>query len=121
MALSIQTDSRGTQTPDAVPLPRPFLDVYVEGTSCVVHVAGELDLTTKDQLFAVATVGKHPAMVIDVADVTFMDCSGFGALVASGLVINGDDRTLRIRGLTGQPAHLCDLIAKLERTPEPVG
>jgi anti-anti-sigma factor len=105
----------------AAPVPQLAVNLHLEGDRCVVHVTGELDLATRDQLFIASTAGNHPAMVIDLAGVTFMDCSGFGALVACRRVINSrEGATLTIRGLTGQPARLFGLIAELEKkSPNP--
>ncbi len=90
---------------------------HLEGNTCVLQVTGELDLATRNQLFTASTAGNHLTTMIDLADVAVMDCSGFGALVASRLAVEGEGRTLDIRGATRQPAHLLELIAELERTP----
>ncbi len=90
------------------------INVYPEGDTCVVHAAAELDMASGDQLFVAATAGSHPATVIDLADLTFMDCGGYRSLVASRLVIEQDGRTLSGRGQTGEPARLLNLIAELE-------
>lgn len=88
-----------------------LLDVVHVGNVCVVSVSGELDRASCDQLVSVATGGDKPAIVIDLGGVTFMDCSGFGALVASRLAIEGTGRSLTITGQTGEPARLWKLIA----------
>ena len=93
-----------------------LLSVYPEGESCVVHATGELDLASRNQILAASTAGNHPAMVIDLAGVTFMDCGGYGSLVASRLVLEQAGRALTITGPTGQPARLLDRIAAMERT-----
>jgi anti-anti-sigma factor len=95
-------------------LPELSVNVYPEGDSCVVHISGELDMATRNRLFSASTAGHHSTMVIDLAGVTFLDCSGYGSLVASRRIIEGDGRTLTVRGATGQPAHLFELIAALE-------
>lgn len=92
-----------------------LLNVFPEGNTCVVYAKGELDLASRNQFFVASTAGNHPAMVIDLAGVTFMDCSGYGSLVASRLAIEGGGRKLTIRGRTGQPARLLGLIAAFER------
>ncbi len=96
--------------------PRPvlLLDVFTTRNACVVHVTGELDLATRDQLVSVSTAGHHPTMVIDLGGVTFMDCSGYDALDTSRLVIEAEGRSVAITGQTGQPARLFQLIAELE-------
>ena len=102
----------------AAPLPNGDLILHVHpgADSCVIQATGELDLASRNQLFVASTAGNHPAMVIDLAGVTFVDCSGYGSLVASRLVVEREGRALTIRGQTGQPARLLDLIAALEKT-----
>jgi anti-anti-sigma factor len=90
------------------------LNVFPEGDSCVVHAGGELDLAGRNRLFEAATAGNHPLMVIDLAGVTFMDCSGHGSLVESRLALEEQGRMLQIRGATAQPARLLEMIAELE-------
>ena len=97
--------------------PRLLLDVYITQHTCVVHVTGELDLATRNQLLSASTAGHHPDMVIDLGGITFMDCSGYRSLVAARRIIEGEGRSLRIRGQTGQPARFLDLVAELEQRP----
>jgi anti-anti-sigma factor len=102
-------------------------DVSIAGSTRVVRVTGELDLAARDQLVSVSTTGHHPAIVIDLGGVAFLDCSGYGALVTSRNIIEGEGRSVTITGQTGQPARLFDLIAELENerregsTPVAVG
>ena len=81
---------------------------------CVIFAGGELDLATRDQLFVALTKVDHQTVVVDLADITFMDCCGYGALVAARHVVEGGGRTLTISGQTGQPARLFELIATVE-------
>jgi len=90
------------------------INVFPEASSCVVHVSGELDLATSDTLFIASSACNHPSMVIDLGGLTFMDCGGYRCLVACRLAIGGRGGTLVIRGQTGQPARLLDLIRGLE-------
>jgi anti-anti-sigma factor len=108
-----------SSAPIGTPTTTLSLNVVPEGNHCVIHVSGELDLSTRDQLYATSTTGDHPAMVIDLADVTFMDCCGYGTLIASARAVQAEGRSLGIRGQTGQPAHLMRLIAELEATGGP--
>ena len=85
-----------------------------EDTRCVVWATGELDAESHDQLVVAATAGDHPAMVIDLEGVTFMDCSGYGSLTTSRLAVESDGRELTTRGQTGQPARLFEVIEELE-------
>ena len=95
--------------------PRLLLQASVTQNTCVVHVTGELDLATRDQLVSASTAGHHPGMMIDLAGVTFMDCAGYRALVASRRIIESEGRSLMITGQAGQPKRFLDLIAELER------
>ena len=97
--------------------PRLLLDVFITPNTCVVHVAGELDLATRNQLVSAATAGHHPNMQIDLAGVTFMDCSGYRALIAARRIIEGEGRSLTVTGETGEPARFLDLIDELEQCP----
>lgn len=90
------------------------LSVLSEGDTCVVCATGELDRASSDRLFAASTADGHRQVSIDLAAVSFMDCSGYGGLVASRLRLEGDGRTLTVRGITGQPKRLVDLIERLE-------
>jgi anti-anti-sigma factor len=113
MPTMVRSDSTVRVSTD-LPSPKFFIDLHPEGRCCVVHVVGELDLATRNQLFVAATAGNHSFMVMDLAEVSFMDCTGYGSLVAARRVIEGGDRTFMIGGQTGQPAHLLNLIAALE-------
>lgn len=94
--------------------PALLLRVFSAHDTVMVDVTGEVDLASRDQLVSVATAGGHPSVVIDLAGCTFMDCSGYSALVAARLAIEADGRSLTVTGQTGQPARLFDVIA--ERT-----
>lgn len=87
--------------------------VLAEGDSCVIRAFGELDLMSRHKLLSLSAAGDHPAMVIDLAGLTFMDCSGYQSLVASRSFIESGGRTLTIRGETGQPARVLELIASV--------
>lgn len=97
--------------------PELLLHVFTSQSSRFVYVTGELDLATRDELVSASTTGHHPDMVIDLGGVTFMDCSGYGALIDSQRIIESQGRSLTITGQTGQPARLFDLIAELEEYP----
>lgn len=97
------------------PQPRLLVTVTNGHSTRTVHVAGELDLATRDQLVSVSTGGADTNTVLDLRGITFMDCTGYGALVASRLALEAEGRTLAITGETGQPARLFGLIAELQR------
>ena len=93
---------------------RLLILLSTEGDCRVVWVTGELDAASSAQLVVAATAGDHPAMVIDLAGVNFMDCGGYGSLTTSRLSVEHDGRVLTTRGQVGQPARLFELIAALD-------
>jgi len=97
------------------PEPKLSIRVFTAHETRVIHVTGELDLATCDQLVTASTAGPHPTMTIDLGGVTFMDCSGYGSLIASRHIIQSQGGALTITGQTGQPARLFELIAELEK------
>ncbi len=94
-----------------------LLNVHTEADSRVVSASGELDLASRNRIFVTSTSGSHPTTVIDLSGVTFMDCGGYGSIVAARVVIEQEGRRLTVRGQTGQAAHLIDLISTIERAP----
>ena len=92
------------------------LRVSQEGRSRVVRVCGELDNETRNQLVVMCVAGNQPAVIVDLTGLTFMDCAGYGAIVAIRDVIEHSARSLTIRNQTGQPARLLDMIAALEHS-----
>ena len=91
------------------------LSVAFKGESCVVRIVGELDLATRDRLLLACTARHHLSVIVDLSGLTFMDCSGYGGLVAARTVLEADSRTLRVRGGRGQPGRLLIWIGELEQ------
>ncbi|MFF2815310.1 STAS domain-containing protein [Kitasatospora cineracea] len=83
-----------------------------------VRVKGEIDLDTAPPLrCALATaLDSHREVVLDLSEVTFMDCAGLGALVrarnqadrrGARLVLHGaEPHVVRLLKLTGLHRHL---------------
>jgi anti-sigma B factor antagonist len=70
------------------PADLPEFQTRVErcGTTAVVHVRGELDLYAAPRLHdeLLDVLGQaHDALIVDLAEVSFIDSSGLGILVAS--------------------------------------
>jgi anti-anti-sigma factor len=85
-----------------------------------VHVTGELDIATRDLVHRACLAGGHLVVAVEMADTTFMDCSGYGGLVAARLDLERRGGSLTLRGPTGQPAALLALLAAPEEsTPTP--
>jgi|SRR5689334_22367332 anti-anti-sigma factor len=89
----------------------------VEGSPPVLHVQGELDLATADQLRAALedAVSAHASVVLDLAGVTFVDVVGLRAILEVADTLNGHGplqlvnapkvgRLLGLVGLDGIPS-----------------
>lgn len=62
------------------------IDLATDGDACVVAVSGDIDIGNADDLAAVGglaaeSLAKGNRLVIDLADVQFMDSTGLGALL----------------------------------------
>jgi anti-anti-sigma factor len=73
-----------------------------DGDVTVVTAAGELDLAVKDDLRDVLAP-LTGSVVIDLADVTFVDSSTLGVLVGAHKRLTGDGGTLRVRAPQDMP------------------
>ena len=105
------------QRPNAEPAGAELsLSVSQEGSSRVVRVCGELDNETRSQLVVMCVAGNQPAVIVDLMALTFMDCAGYGAIVAIRDVLEHSARSLTIQNPIGQPARLLAMIAVLERS-----
>jgi anti-anti-sigma factor len=77
----------------------------------VVHVSGELDIAARDLARRACLQGVDLAIVVDMTDLTFMDCSGYGALIAALRILTDLGGSLTIRNHVGQAAHLLSLLS----------
>lgn len=80
----------------------------------VVNVSGELDMGTRDSLERACLANDDMSVVVEMADLTFMDCCGYGALVAARRVIQERGGSLTLSNQVGQPARLLMLLGALE-------
>ena len=81
-----------------------------DGLCRVVRFAGELDLLTCHVANRACLEGDRIAVMVDLAETTFMDCCGYGGLVAARLVLEQRGGSLTVRNQTGQPARLLALL-----------
>lgn len=80
----------------------------------VVYLAGELDFSGRAALATTCTAFDHDAVVIDLSELHFMDCAGYGGLVAARLALESRGGSLTLLGSDGEPKRLLDLIAETE-------
>ena len=80
----------------------------------VVEIGGELDIATSHRARQACLEGRGTVVVVEMADMTFMDCSGYGGLVAARHILQAGGGSLTLSHQTGQPAELLVMIALLE-------
>lgn len=86
----------------------------IEGASSVVHASGELDMATRDRCSDACLGGDHVAVVLDMAALTFMDCAGYGGLLAARRGLQERGGSLTLRHASGQPARLLAMLVRLD-------
>ncbi len=94
--------------------PRLIATVSEEGWHRVVHLAGELDIATRDIARDACVVGDDHHVIVDLSALTFMDSRGYGALVAARESLEGRGVSMSLRNLNGQPARLVGLLAVVD-------
>jgi anti-anti-sigma factor len=112
-----------TQGRRAKPSSKPTVDVVdhaftvsvtKDGAHRVVHVGGELDLATRNEIYRACLAGGDVAVMVEMADLTFMDCSGYSGLAAARRVLQEQGGSLTLRNQVGQPARLLTLLSFVE-------
>ena len=92
----------------------PFsLSVSTRGDRRVVQISGELDIVTRRSVRQ-ACLGGLDNVEVEMADTTFMDCCGYGALVAARRALQEKGGSLTLCHQVGQPAELLTILAMLE-------
>lgn len=79
----------------------------------VLRIAGELDVASRSFVTCQCTQGRARAVVVDLADLTFMDCGGYRAFDAARATLQRQGRTLTLVGAVGEPRRLLDLILEI--------
>jgi anti-anti-sigma factor len=90
-----------------------------EHATRVVRLTGVLDLATREMSIQACLPAARRPVEVDLADVTWMDCSGYSGLMAARLMLEQHGGTLTLHNANGQPAHLLSLLAALD-TDSPV-
>lgn len=84
----------------------------VDGVAFVC-LRGELDLTTAPalrELLEAARAAPASGIVVDLADVSFIDASTVGAIVSAWSRCEEAGRLMRVDGLAEQPARVFDIL-----------
>jgi anti-anti-sigma factor len=94
----------------------PFtLSITRHGRDRVVQISGELDVATRNLARRACLSGRRKSVVVDMTDMTFMDCSGYGGLIAARRVLQAHGGSLTLHNQVGQPAELLTMLALLGR------
>ena len=80
----------------------------------IVEIGGELDIATRNTVRLACLEGRGKFVVVDMSDMTFMDCCGYGGLVAARRSLLAGGGSLTLTHQTGQPAELLDMLSFLE-------
>lgn len=91
------------------------LDVDRRDACTVIRVAGDLDLSTADQLrrTLTATIADQPLVVLDLSAVPFLDCVGVGVLVSARSRARAAGGDLRLAAPAPVAARLLDVCGLL--------
>jgi anti-anti-sigma factor len=83
-----------------------------------VQISGELDVVTRNIVRRACSAGRRTQVVVEMSDMTFMDCSGYGGLVAARNDLQAHGGSLTLRNQAGQPAELLSMLEHLEAVAE---
>jgi anti-anti-sigma factor len=108
-------NSKTLAPPGSIPVAPSFAVAIAGGGAepLVVQVSGDFDIAARSAV-GDAALGDGAVVDVDLAKTTFMDCSGYGVLVAVGQLLRDHNGCLTIRNPTGQPARLLQMIADVE-------
>ena len=81
----------------------------------VIHVSGELDLSTRDVVHGACVVDDGHDVTVDLRAITFLDCSGYSGLVAARRELESRGGSLFVTEPLGQPARLLAILSMTDR------
>jgi anti-anti-sigma factor len=93
----------------------PFaVNITRHGRHRFVQISGELDVVTRNIVRRACSAGRRTAVVVEMSGMTFMDCSGYGGLVAARHDLQAHGGSLTLRNPAGQPAELISMLEHLQ-------
>jgi anti-anti-sigma factor len=113
----VRTSDMRIDTPTAIFESDDFgftVRVSKHGRHRIVEIRGELDISSRNTVRLACLEGRSKVVVVDLAHTTFMDCCGYGGLVAARRILQARGGSLTLKHQTGQPAEFLDLLALLE-------
>lgn len=82
---------------------------HLDDPTHVVEMTGELDLDSRDVAAHACTLPGQVHVVVDLTNLTFMDCAGYGSLVQARTILAGAGGSLSMTGAVGEPLRLLSL------------
>jgi anti-sigma B factor antagonist len=79
----------------------------------VVEMSGELDLASRTAAIRACTTTDHGDVLVDLSELTFMDCAGYGALASAAKLLEARGGSLVMMSPVGEPRRLLALIEGL--------
>lgn len=76
----------------------------------VVRLVGELDAAVREEVLRSLVDGDQRSVIVDLSQLVFMDCGGYGALVNALNLLDHRGASLTIVNATGQPTRLFELV-----------
>jgi anti-anti-sigma regulatory factor len=73
-------------------------------------MSGELDASSRAEAFAACCNCTGFSVVVDLAELTYMDADGYAAIVDAIRMLRSEGRSATIRGIRGQPQRLVVLM-----------
>jgi len=86
----------------------------------VVVMSGELDRASREVAVRACTLPNQVNVFVAMADVTVMDCAGYGALLAARSILEERGGSLSLLDPGGAPLRLLGLIEKLTTDSAPL-
>ena len=71
---------------------------------------GELDAAVREEVHRSLVDGDQRSVIVDLSQLVFMDCGGYGALVNALNLLDHRGASLTVVNATGQPARLFELV-----------
>lgn len=89
------------------------VDLAREGTSVIITLSGELDMSTASELRQLANANLFEPgtqkLVVDLGLVTFLDCTGLGSLIDLRKRAVSEAKQFELRSLPPRVTRLLDL------------
>ena len=76
----------------------------------VVRLVGELDAAVREEVLRSLVDGDRRSVIVDLSQLVFMDCGGYGALVNALNLLDHRGASLTIVNATGQIARVFELV-----------